>query len=226
MHGTMAKIVDAVRSAFVPFSRSEAAAVKPAEPKGNVEYGTGVVVSAAGHILTPRHVVDGCAVIVVPGLGNSETVAEDPDKGLALLRVYGNRRLSPLPLPADAASGPELTLVGVADPKAQAGGSAASTARAKLGAMSGNSGLRTLDGTPAPGFSGAAALDGNNRLFGMLQLRPQVMAEVGAAKLPPAGTLIPVEFIRDFLAAQGVEPQLGSADDAKASVVRVICVRK
>ncbi len=226
MHGTMAKIVDAVWSAFVPFSRNEAGAVKTAEAKGKVEYGTGLVVSAKGHILTPRHVIDGCAVIVVPGLGNSEIVAEDQDKGLALLRVYGNRHLSPLPIPADAASGPELTLVGVADPKAQSGGSAASIARAKLAAVSDESGLRAIDGTPAPGFSGAAAFDGDNRLHGMLQFRPQVMVEAGAARLPTAATVIPAESIRDFLTAQGVEPQSGNTNDAKASVVRVICVRK
>jgi peptidoglycan hydrolase-like protein with peptidoglycan-binding domain len=225
MHGTMAKIVDAVWSAFVPFSRNEAGAVKIAEAKGNVEYGTGLVVSAQGHILTPRHVVDGCAVIVVPGLGNSETVAENRDKGLALLRVYGNRHLLPLPIPADAASGSELTLVGIADPKAQSGGRAATIARAKLAAVSDENGLRAIDGMPAPGFSGAAAFDRDNRLRGMLQFRQQVTAEAGAAKVP-AATVIPAESIRDFLTAQGVEPQPGNAGDAKASVVRVICVRK
>jgi hypothetical protein len=226
MHGTMAKIVDAVRSAFVPFSHNEAGAVKIAEAKGKVEYGTGLVVSAKGHILTPRHVIDGCAVTIVPGLGNSETVAESQDKGLALLRVYGNHQFSPLPIPAGAASGSELTLVGVADPKAQSGGRAASIARAKLAAASDENGLRSVDGMPAPGFSGAAAFDRNNRLHGMLQFRQQVMAEAGAAKSSAVPTVIPAESIRDFLTAQGVEPQSGNTNDAKASVVRVICVRK
>lgn len=227
MQGSMAKIVDAVRSAFVPFSHSDAA-VKAAQAKGKAEYGTGLVVSADGHIVAPRHVIDGCAVIVVAGLGNAETVADDPARGLALLRVYGNHHLVPLPLAGEAASGPELTLVGVADPKAQSGGSGASTARAKLSAAGGGSGLRALDGAPGPGFSGATALDGNNRLFGMVQVRPQLLAEAGAAKLPPAAALIPAESLREFLALHGVQPVSGStsADDAKASVVRVICVRK
>ena len=228
MHGTMAKIVDAVWSTFVPFSRRDIAAVKAAQAKGKVEYGTGMVVSAAGHILTPRHVIDGCTVLIVPSLGNAETIAEDQEKGIALLRVYGNRNLAPLPLPlaTDAASGPELTLVGVADPKAQSGRGAASTARAKLGAVSGESGLRAIDSVPAPGFSGAAALDRDNRLLGMAQVRPQLMAEAGAAKLPPAATMIPADSIRDFLVDQGVEPASGKAEEAKDSVVRVICVRK
>lgn len=227
MHGTMAKIVDAVRSTFVPFSRTEAA-VKVAQAKGKVEYGTGLVVSAQGHIVTPRHVIDDCAVIVVPGLGNAEPVVDDRTKALALLRVYGARDLVPLPLAGEAASSPELTLVGIADPKAQAGGGAASTARAKLGAARGDTGLRAIDTAPAPGFSGAAALDGNNRLLGMVQLKPQVFAEAGTGKLPAPAMLIGTDTIRDFLEAQGLRPVPGNStlNEAKASVVRVICVRK
>lgn len=227
MHGTMAKIADAVRSAFVPFSRT-ALAVNVAEARGKAEYGTGLVVSAAGHIVTPRHVIDGCEIIVVAGLGNAETVADDAAKGLALLRVYGNRHLVPLLLAAKAAAGSELTLVGVADPKAQAGGRAVSTARAKLGAVGGDNGLRAIVSMPAPGFAGAAAFDGNSQLAGMVQFRPQVFAEAGGGKLPPPAAVIPAETIRDFLQAQGVQPATGSAgaSDPKASVVRVICVRK
>lgn len=226
MHGTMAKIVDAVWSNFVAFSRTETAGLKTAEAPGKVEYGTGLVVSAAGHILAPRHVVDGCATLVVAGLGNGEAVAQDHDKGLALLRVYGGRRLSPMPLAADAPSSPELTLVGIADPKAQAGANAASTMRAKLGAVIGDSGMYAIDTAPAAGFSGAAALDRNKRLFGVVQSRPQVLAEAGAAKLPPAARIVPADAIRAFLVAQGLAPSSGSTDDAAASVVRVICVRQ
>jgi hypothetical protein len=221
----MGKIVDAVWSTFVPFSRND---VGMKAVQGKAEYGTGLVVSADGHIVTPRHVTDGCAVIVIAGLGNAEAVADDQAKGLALLRVYGDRRLVPLPLTGEAASGRDLNLVGVADPKAQAGGSGASTARARLATASGNNGLRALDGAPGAGFSGAAALDGSNRLFGMLQVRPQLLAEAGAAKLPPPAALIPAESLREFLAMHGVPALSGSttANEAKASVVRVICVRK
>lgn len=230
MHGTMAKIVDAVWSTFVPFSRSDAAA-KAAQAKDKAEYGTGLVVSAAGHIITPRHVVDGCAVIVVPGLGNAEAVADDPARGLALLRVYGNRALVPLPLAGEASPGPELTLVGIPDPKAQSGGGAASTARARLSPADGDSGRRAIDGAPGPGFSGAAALDGKSGLIGMVEVRqPQRVAAASTAKLPPAATavLIPADTLREFLLAQNVQPLAGKAavNDARTSVARIICVRE
>jgi hypothetical protein len=40
--------------------------------------------------------------------------------------------------------------------------------------------------------------------------------------------MVPAEAIRTFLAAQSIAPASGpvSLDDAKASLVRVICVRK
>lgn len=226
LDGTMGKIAGAVRSAFVPFSRAEAATLKMPESNGKVEYGTGIVISTAGHILTPRHMVDGCAAIVVQGRGNTETVAEDQEKGLALLRVYGEPRLPPLPLPAEGSSASHATLVGISDPKMQAGGHAASTATAKLGEAVAENRLRSVDTAPLPGFSGAAALDADNRVLGMLQFKPQVMAEAGTAKLAPAASVIPVETMRGFLAAQGVAAETGSAADAKGSIVRVICVRK
>ena len=226
MEGTMAKIADAVWRTFVPFSRSDTAAVKSAEAKGKVDYGTGLVVSSAGHILTPRHMTEGCTVIVVQGLGNAETVAQDQDKGLALLRVYGNRRLAPLHIPAGAASGSEVTLIGIADPNAQAGGNAASSVRAKFAAANEDNGLRPMDSTPAPGFSGAIAVDDSNHLVGMLQFKPQILAQAGPAKLPPAAMIIPAESIRDFVSSHGVQLVSGDSGDTKASLVRVICVRK
>ena len=54
-------------------------------------------------------------------LGRADLVAEDKGAGLALLRVYGARDLSPLA--AGDAKGSDVTLVGIADPQAQGGGS-------------------------------------------------------------------------------------------------------
>ena len=59
-----------------------------APPKRKVEYGTGIVVSAAGHILTDRQVTDGCSVIVVGGYGDADRQAEDKAADLALIRLF------------------------------------------------------------------------------------------------------------------------------------------
>jgi hypothetical protein len=221
VEGQMEKVVVAMSSAFTPFADADKPAPLTGSPKRGVEYGTGIVASAAGHIATDRRLVDGCQMILIPSLGPADRLADDPASGLALLRVYGVRDLAPLAL-AETAAGPDATIVGIADPQTQAGGSAVSTASARLG--SGNA----MDSAPALGFSGAAAIDGQGRFLGMVQAQPQVLAGAEPASLPSAAALVPGGTVRDFLKAQGVPTASGRAgiDEAKASVVRVICVRK
>lgn len=224
--GTMEPLLRPIWSAFVPFATAETAVVlKEAPASGKVGYGTGIVASAAGYIITPRHVIEGCDVVVVPGLGNAAPVATDQANDIALLRVYGDRQLVPLPLGGDTASAKELTVVGIADPQAQSGGSAVSVARGRLSA---GPGTRSVDPVPASGFSGAAALDADNRFTGMVQIKPQVLAGAEPSRLLPPATVIPADVIRSFLEAQAVHLMSGrvSAADAKASMVRVVCVRK
>jgi peptidoglycan hydrolase-like protein with peptidoglycan-binding domain len=222
LEGTMDKIVVAMSSAFVPFSGEPPLAPPP--PKRNVDYSTGIVVSAGGDIVADRQMTDGCNVILVPRLGNAERLAEDQASNLALLRVYGARDLMPLALAGEASAGPELTIVGIADPQAQSGGGAVSTASARLTAAA----TRAVEPAPALGFSGAAAIDGQGRVAGMVQLKPQVVAGTGPTTLPAAATIVPADSVRKFLQAQGVSLVAGRSgvDDAKASVVRVVCVRK
>src|SRR5438874_1321149 len=78
---------------------------------------------------------------------------------------------------------------------------------------------------PALGFSGAPALDGDGRFAGIALLKPVQVA--GPTNGVPAAqaVLVTADVVRDFLKANGVSAAGGSGD-AKASVVRVICVRK
>jgi len=59
----------------------------------------------------------------------------------------------------------------------------------------------------------------------MVTLKAPLMA--GSAPLPPAG-VVPVDAIRRFLEAHYVTPAAGraGAEAAKASVARVMCVRR
>ena len=190
-------------------------------PKRKVEYGTGIVVSPDGHIVTDRQVIDGCNVIVISGYGNADTQAEDKTTDLALIRVYGAPDLVPVALNSDGAKGSDLTLVGIADPQNQGGGSAISTASAQLRGDS-------LEPAPQRGFSGAAALDGQGQFVGMAELKAQVVAGLGAATAQAHATIVPVQTIRSFLDAQHLQPASGSSgvEAIKSSLVRVICVRK
>ena len=102
----MDPVVVVMSSAFMPFPGVAGIAQIGAAPKRKVEYGTGIVVSAAGHVLTDRQVTEGCNVIVVGGYGDADRQAEDTKADLALLRVYGARDLVPAELRRRRPKGP------------------------------------------------------------------------------------------------------------------------
>ena len=220
--GVMDPVVVVMSSAFAPFpgSGNNIAALLGPPPRRKVDYGTGIVVSANGFILADRQVVDGCNVIQVSGQGDADVVADDATAGLTLLRVYGAADLVPAALSPDGARGDALTLVGIADPQSQGGARAVSTVPARLDGD-------TLQPVPQLGFSGALALDAQGRVLGMVTLKAPVLASAGAI-IPPQATVVPSASLRRFLATQNVMPASGrtEADAAKASLVRVICVRR
>jgi peptidoglycan hydrolase-like protein with peptidoglycan-binding domain len=220
--GTVEPVVIAMSSAFNPFPSGAQLAGPP--PRKTVEYGTGVVVSDDGAIITDRQITDGCLAIAIAGYGNADRVAEDKDHDLALLRIYGARGLKPLGLAEGAAkSGVELT--GIADPQNQGGGVAASTVKASM-AQVGSGNDFALSPAPALGFSGAAAQDSDGKFAGIALLKPVIVAGPPNAAPAAQAALVPADTVREFIGANGVSAAGGGSSDAKASVVRVICVRK
>jgi peptidoglycan hydrolase-like protein with peptidoglycan-binding domain len=213
---TVEPVVIAMSSAFNPFP----VAIAPA--KKTVEYGTGVVVSEDGAIVTDRLVTDGCLAITVPPFGNADRLAEDKDHDLALLHIYGARGLKPLGLASDPTDKTSIELTGISDPQVQGGGRASSTVKATTTPVSGGSDL-ALSPPPAIGFSGAAARDESGKFAGLALLKPTVAG--GGATAPAQSVLVGVETVREFLKSNGVVSAQGS-NDAAAAVVRVICVRK
>ncbi|MFZ0845175.1 MAG: serine protease [Pseudolabrys sp.] len=222
METIVAPVMVAMSASFNPFPERSAPYAALAK---SVEYGTGLVVSAQGHIVTDAKLTQGCQVIVASGLGDAVRVAQDKDSGLALLRVYGPRKLSVLALPRDAAkdatkSG-DLTLVGIPEPREQDGSRKLTEIKARL-ADAGAIELRQP--VPMAGFSGAAALDGEGRFLGMMEMRNAVLASAEPAA-PPV-RLVSADAIRGFLAAYQIAATDIQTGDAKAAVVRMICVRK
>lgn len=214
--GIMDPVAVVMSSAFAPFPGMGLAALIGAPVTNKVQYATGIVVSAAGHVLTDARATADCGVITVAGRGDAYRVARDEAGGVSLLRIYAGPDLAPAALrdggASAAANSATVTLLGIADPQAQAGGSAISTVSSRL------------DGTaiapvPPAGFDGAGALDAQGSLSGMVAITD---AAGGAARLVTAAAL------RKFLDAQSVAPAAGPAslDAAKAALVRVICIRK
>jgi hypothetical protein len=215
MEGIVAPVTAAMAGAFAPFPETVGSIALLSKP---VDYGTGLIVSADGHILTDRRHAENCTVISVTGFGNAERVGLDRDRGLALLRVYGKRDLKPAAFDADTTAS-EFTLVGVPDPQTQDGGMKLAEVKARV--TEGNA-IRLRDSVPVAGFSGAAALDAKGRALGIMETRNALLAG-GDIALPPV-RLVPGAAVRDFLQTHGVTPPL-DAGDARDAVVRVICVR-
>jgi peptidoglycan hydrolase-like protein with peptidoglycan-binding domain len=224
--GTMEPVVIAMSSAFNAFPVGAQASGPP--PRKKVEYGSGIVVSEDGAILTDRQLIDGCMSVVVAGQnlsspGDADRVAEDKVRDLALLRIYGARGLRPLAL-GNAAAKPALDLTGIADPQSQGGNAVVSTVKASVAPV-GSNGELALSPAPGLGFSGAAAIDADGAFAGLAQLKPVVVA--GPANgVATQATLVPADAVREFLKTSGVSFAAGAAGNAKASMVRVICVRK
>ena len=222
--GTMEPVVIAMSSAFTPFPAGVQAGV-PA-PRKKVEYATGVVVGANGVIVTDRAAIEACQSIVIAGpnlssSGNAERFAEDKLHDLALLRLYGARGLVPLGLGGKTGA-TTLDVTGIADPQTQGGGSAISVMNAQASPAA--SGDPMLSPAPGVGLSGAAVRDADGHFAGIALLKPAVVT--GPAPVTPQAVLAPAEAVREFLKKHDVITSTASNGDAKASVVRVICVRK
>jgi hypothetical protein len=130
--------------------------------------------------------------------------------------VYGARALVPAGFSAELFREAELTVLGIADPQGQGGGAAISSFAAKLKGD-------LLEPAPPPGFAGAAALDANGQIYGMVEWKTPDGVGAGAA---PQATIVTAPAIRAFLKAQQLPALSAAAASAKDSLVRVICVRR
>jgi hypothetical protein len=217
MEGIVAPVVVAMASAFSPFPER---LLPFATLMKKVEYGTGLIVSAEGHIVTSRRLTQGCEVIVADGLGNIDRIAEDKEHGLALLRVYGAGKLPVLALAGNDAKAGEITLIGIPDPKDQATTHKLTEIKARLAE---DKAIDLRRPVPMAGLSGAAALDSQGRFLGTMETRNFVLASADPG-VPPV-RLVTAATIRDFLAQYRVVAN-GGETDARKAAVRIICVRK
>ena len=218
METIVAPVTVAMASSFSPFPERTAPFAALAK---SVEYGNGLIVSTRGHIVTDRKLTEGCQVIVAAGLGDAERVAEDKDNSLTLLRVYGAHKLSPMALSRDLPKTSDVTLVGIPAPKEQDGAKKLTEIKARL--VDGTA-IELRQPVPMAGFSGAPAIDMQGHFVGMTEMRNAVLASTEPSA-PPV-RLVGAGTIRDFLTAQHIDAAATQAGDAKASVVRIICVRK
>jgi hypothetical protein len=219
MENTVEPVVIAMSSAFTAFPSGPLAGPPP---RKTVEYGTGIVVSDDGAILADRLVTDSCLAITIGGYGNADRLAEDKEHDLALLHIYGARGLKPLSLASGAAK-TAVDVVGIADPQSQGAAAGVSSVKGALGPVTASD--AALSPPPAVGFSGSPAIDGDGRFVGVALLKPAMVAGPATSMPTSQAVMVSADTVRDFLKANAVTAN-GTSTDAKAAVVRVICVRK
>ena len=151
-----------------------------------------MVVSTVGHMLTDRHLIDGCNVIALPGSGNAERVAEDKAADWCCCGSMARAISTPSAF-GEAPKGSDLTLLGIADPQSQGGGARSPPWRQRPAA-------RRVEPAPQLGFAGAAALDAQGRFAGMVVLKTRSLP-AGPAVRSRGGVGAGAD-IRNFLEAQ------------------------
>ena len=208
MEGIVLPMVDTMANAFIPFGDAATASATR-----KVQYGSGIVVTQSGHVVTDRQLAGDCQTIVIAGLGRADRLADDKATDLALLQVSGANHLKSLRFSSDAPKSADLTLLGIAAPETQAGARDVTSTHAKLRGVDGSRVL--MDARPARGFTGGGAFDGRGQFAGMIAVANQP-------------SFIPTSSIRKFLDGVGVYPAIGKSDiaTAKKAIVRVVCVRK
>jgi hypothetical protein len=86
----------------------------------------------------------------------------------------------------------DLTLVGIPDPKEQNGAKRLTEIKARLAE---NNAIELRQPVPMAGFSGAAALDAQGQVLGMMEMRNFVLASTEPAA-PPVRLITAKQFAR------------------------------
>jgi len=200
-------------------------------PAGADRRGSGFRIDTAGHVLTARHVVAGCARVTVLGAGGdlepAEVVGVHAHMDAALLRT-SPARSAPTDVQPDAMGdySAAIRIVGYGSGNARVPrtleGRVAQSPKVKPG-----SGALVFHAPVGPGNSGAPILTGRGRVIGM------VTGRFATAGQPPVhrgdrlrvGVGLTATALTGFLADQGVglpQDRLNLASP-KAAVVRVLC---
>lgn len=187
---------------------------KPTERRG--VYGSGVVVSRQGDVVTNEHVVQGCSKIRIQPLGvEARLVSKDTKNDLALLRLEGGTPPAPMKFRAGRGlrMGDELVVLGY--PLKGILSSNAIVTTGIVNALSGANDDTTafqMSATVQPGSSGGPVLDGNGLLVGIVRAR---MLPTGPIAAQNVNFGINLPTLSNFLDANTVD-YTSAAPAAKA----------
>ncbi len=181
-------------------------------------YGSGVVVSAAGDIVSNEHVINNCANLrAQPGAWPLKLVAKDAKNDLALLRLQGGS-IAPVRLRSGRGLRLGDDVVAIGYPLRGMLSSGPIVTMGIVNAMSGannDTSAFQMSATVQPGSSGGPVFDRSGLLVGIVRAR---LLSTSAANAQNVNFGINLATVQSFLDAHSVDYALGTVSNNPASV--------
>ena len=185
-------------------------------------YGSGVVVSAAGDIVSNEHVINNCANIrAQPGAWPVKLVAKDAKNDLALLRLQGGS-IAPVRLRSGRGLRLGDDVVAIGYPLRGMLSSGPVVTMGIVNAMSGannDTSAFQMSATVQPGSSGGPVFDRSGLLVGIVRAR---LLSTSAANAQNVNFGINLATVQSFLDAHSVDYTVGSVSNNPSSVGNMV----
>lgn len=181
-------------------------------------FGTGFIVSGEGHLVTNRHVVDGCSRLAVDGQP-AVLVAEDAMFDLALLRIEALAGTVPAAFAADTARlNSDVTVAGYPLPDLLGGLNVTRGSVTSLKGMGGDGINMQISAPVQPGNSGGPVLNAAGQVVGVVVAKLDIAYALKAYHDIPQNVNFAIrgEIVKLFLAQNGVDPVIATAAPALA----------
>jgi serine protease Do len=179
-------------------------------------FGTGFVVSKAGHVLTNRHVVSGCFILTVGG-ARATLLAEDAVFDLALLQIEPEVGPAPAAFAADPARlNSDVTVAGYPLPDFLGGLNVTRGSVSSLKGIGGDGINMQITAPVQPGNSGGPVINAAGQVVGVVvaKLDAAAVAEVYDDIPQNVNFAIRGEIAKLFLSQNGVDPVIAEASAA------------
>lgn len=222
---TIAAILDAADEGTGP--RSAAPMPPPDGSTGagtegaSTAFGTGFLVSSAGHVLTNDHVVSGCTSLAVGGVP-ARLLAEDAVFDLALLQIEPEAGSAPASFAAEPARlNSDVTVVGYPLPELLGGLNVTRGAVSSLKGIGGDGINMQITAPVQPGNSGGPVINAAGQIVGVVvaKLDAAAVAEVYDDIPQNVNFAIRGEIAKLFLSQNGIDPVIAGPAPAIAPEV-------
>lgn len=191
----------------------EAGGMAASTPAPATGFGTGFVVSSAGHVLTNRHVVNGCRRVTVDGRP-AALMAEDRTFDLALLRGEGLSGVAPAVFALEPARlNSDVTVAGFPLPDLLGGLNVTRGAVTSLKGLGGDGINMQISAPVQPGNSGGPVLNAAGQVVGVVVAKLDAGAVARLYDDIPQNVNFAIrgEIAKLFLAQNGVDPLVEAA---------------